>query len=331
MFVTRASLLSVFVLSACPQSAMADTPLGYLEGHGSKALAIVPLTWGLLILSMAVVLIVSALVMWGILRRHPGAGTNVVARHQDGLRYVYAGIALTILVLAISVGWTMVVLAKINSPPGTPALTLDVTAKQWWWDVRYESEKPHEVFETANEIHIPVGKPVEIKLRSPDVIHSFWIPALTGKTDVIPGQTNTTWMQASNAGTFIGQCAEFCGLEHARMGLRVIAEPDDKFEAWRAKQLEPPHGDPAGGIVFLQRCGVCHAVRGTAAGGAYGPDLSHLMTRSTLAAGTIPNTPGYLSAWIIDPERIKPGTRMPAVGLSGPELEKIRTYLATLQ
>jgi cytochrome c oxidase subunit 2 len=182
-----------------------------------------------------------------------------------------------------------------------------------------------------------VGEPVAVKLRSDDVIHSFWVPALSGKTDVIPGQINTTWIEANTPGTFLGACTEYCGLQHAHMAIRVVAEPRDRFEAWRDNQLksgEPPQNatdENAGLTAFERRCAVCHTVRGTPAGGVFGPDLSHLMTRATLAAGAVSNDGGDLAGWIADPQQIKPGARMPQVQLSGDELQSITTFLTSLK
>jgi cytochrome c oxidase subunit 2 len=322
-----------------PDIALADTPLSYLTSSGPKADWTVHLTWGLLLISIFVVVLMSALVMWAIFRpRTPGEGNAPgESPNVSGFDIFGWGLIATTLILAGSVGWTMVTLAAINQPSRPPAVTIEVTGKQWWWKVNYLNKEPSKSFQTANEIHIPVGEPVEVKLRSDDVIHSFWVPALTGKTDVIPGQINTTWMQASTAGTFLGACSEYCGLQHAHMAIRVVAEPRDKFEAWRDDQLKS--GEPqqsasaaqAGLAAFERRCAACHTVRGTLAGGIFGPDLSHLMTRGTLAAGAIPNDEGDLAGWIADPQHIKPGTRMPQVPLSGDELQSITTYLTSLK
>jgi len=315
--------------------ASANSPLGYLTAAGPKSQTVLPLTWTLLGLSVAVVLVMSALVLWGIWRRAPeSTPESSIGRGPGGLALIRAGIAATVVALFASVVGTMIVLADVSKPATKPALTIDVTAKQWWWDVRYEPTEPDLTFTTANEIHIPVGKSVAINLRSSDVIHSFWVPALSGKMDAVPGQVNTTWIEASKPGTYLGQCSEFCGTQHARMGFRIVAETEKAFSAWCQAQLQPAHsadGNPSlveGQTKFMQRCAACHALRGTDAGGVYGPDLTHLMTRKTLAAGTVPNSPGYLSAWIADPQGIKPGTRMPSVDLSGPDLQAIRTYLA---
>jgi cytochrome c oxidase subunit 2 len=217
-----------------------------------------------------------------------------------------------------------------------PALTVQVAAKQWWWGLRYTSTDPSRTFITANEIHIPVGQPVRFELASLDVIHSFWIPQLGGKMDVIPGQTNVTWLQADKPGVYRGQCAVFCGAEHAHMALEVIADTPRAFRAWQDGQLrETPVGastqERAGERVFQAHCAVCHAIRGSDAAGILGPDLSHLMSRRTLAAGLLANTPGNLAGWIADPQALKPGSKMPDHLVSGPDLSAVVLYLDALQ
>jgi cytochrome c oxidase subunit 2 len=189
-------------------------------------------------------------------------------------------------------------------------------------------------------MHIPVGKPVRVVLNTADVIHSFWVPALTGKMDTIPGQNNTTWLQADKEGVYRGQCTEYCGQQHAHMGFMVTADAPGAFDDWWRDQNRGPDrihpnipADAAdkGETVFMQHCAVCHTVRGTLAQGKIGPDLSHLMDRKTLAAATVPNTPGYLSGWISNPQHIKPGNLMPALRLSADELGSLRSFLQTLQ
>jgi cytochrome c oxidase subunit 2 len=175
---------------------------------------------------------------------------------------------------------------------------------------------------------------VRIELSSEDVIHSFWIPQLAGKMDAIPGRTNVLWLQADKPGVYRGQCGEFCGAQHARMAMVVIADTPQAYAAWRTGQLRPaPVADGPvhpGAATFESHCGACHTVRGTQAGGLLGPDLTHLMSRRTIAAGILPNTPGTLAAWISDPQSIKPGSRMPAPRLSPTELQAVLGYLRTL-
>jgi cytochrome c oxidase subunit 2 len=216
-------------------------------------------------------------------------------------------------------------------------LTIEVTGLQWWWNVEYVDTVPSRRVVTANEIHVPVGVPVQIIAKSHDVIHSFWVPSLHGKKDLIPGHTTATWFQADTAGLYRGQCAEFCGHQHAKMALWVVAEPREAYEKWYASQLETPP-NPADSIasvgqeVFLSRtCAMCHTIAGTLAASHVGPDLSHVGSRRSIAAGTLPNTRSNLAAWISDPQAIKPGSRMPATTLSPSELNSLVTYLETLK
>lgn len=312
-----------------------DQPLGYLHTYGPRADPATTLTWGLMDISIAVVVIVTALVVVGVLvRRVRVAGRDMPAARTgaSGLNWLYVGLALTILTLGVSLIWTVQVLAQINSPAGHPALTLEVTGHQWWWEARYLSDQPGQTFVTANEIHIPVGRPVLVRVIGADVIHSFWVPALTGKTDTVPGRTNLTWLQADRAGTYRGQCTEYCGVQHAHMGFYVVADPPTAFEAWRGRQIAAAPDDASPGAeLFDARCGACHTVRGRSAGGVVGPDLTHLMSRQTLAAGTLPNTPSNLAGWVSHPQALKPGALMPATNLTGPELNQVVAYLETLR
>jgi cytochrome c oxidase subunit 2 len=320
--------------------AQAHAPLGFLSGYGDRADPVVGLTWGVLIISIAVSVIIAVLLsiaIWhrpGIEAPAPGA-TLEVQRRPGSMRWVWIGVAGSSVVLLFSVAWTMEVLVKVTSPATPPALTIEVTGYQWWWQVRYLDSDPSQNFTTANEIHIPTGVPVMFRLVGGDVIHSFWVPALFGKTDVIPGQTNETWLEARAPGVYQGQCTEYCGLEHAHMAFLVIAQAPADFQQWRAHQLQSP-AEPgsaqiiAGQSAFDVHCGSCHAVRGTDAAGALGPDLSHLMTRRTLAAGTLPNDPIDLMRWVADPQALKPGSLMPRPELSSSELADVRAYMDTL-
>ncbi|QAY96389.1 cytochrome c oxidase subunit II [Methylovirgula ligni] len=317
------------------------TPLSYLSGFGAKAYPVTALTWGLLIISILVVVIVTALVFFGVLvRRAPRDATVravAVQRSGEGLGWLGFGVGVSTIVLVISAIWTMEVLAKINAPPsGAMPLAIEITGQQWWWKARYLNGDPSKILTTADEFHIPVGRPVRIQLIGADVIHSFWVPALTGKTETIPGQTNVTWLEADKPGRYRGQCTEYCGQQHAHMAFFVIAEPPSDFQRWLDAQLKPA-ATPSSPVlvndqnIFVQRCGECHTVRGSMAGGSVAPDLTHLMSRETLAADTLPNTPGALAGWIADPQAQKPGTNMPDLYLSGPELTAVTTYLRTLQ
>jgi cytochrome c oxidase subunit 2 len=335
----RAMLASALVLA--PGAAHADTPMSYLWAYGASAYPVTALTWRLLILSVVVIVIIGVLCLGAIFRRRSppeqvGPGRLAVERSRGGLSWIYIGTGITTVTLVVFAIWGYMTLAAVGQPPGNAALTIEVTGHQWWWEVRYLSDDPSRIFNTANEIHIPTGEPVRFRLTGADVVHSFWVPKLSGKTDTIPGQSNSTWLEASKPGIYRGQCTEYCGQQHAHMALVVVAEPPEQFKAWWDDQLKPPAApgtqEAADGLAtFRVRCGGCHAVRGTEAGGDFGPDLSHLMTRRTIAAGTLPNTPGYLSAWIADPQALKPGSRMPILDLTGPELAHVRSFLETLQ
>jgi cytochrome c oxidase subunit 2 len=246
--------------------------------------------------------------------------------------------------LAVATGLTVLILTGLSYAgqrrlfgDDTDGLTVRVRGHQWWWELQYTDPDPSRGFYTANEIHVPVGEPVKLQLESTDVIHSFWVPSLMGKQDLIPGRTNTLRFTAERAGIYRGQCAEFCGMQHAKMGLLVIAEEPEAFARWRAAQVQPrvePASDEAkaGEQAFVGApCSMCHQVRGTGAAGRVGPELTHVGSRRTLAAGTLPMSRGNLAAWIVDPHGIKPGVNMPLVALDPDQLNTISAYLEGLK
>lgn len=212
-----------------------------------------------------------------------------------------------------------------------------VVGRQWWWEVQYVGDKTL-VATTANEIHVPLGWPVEIELESRDVIHSFWVPALHGKVDLVPGRKNRIRIVADEAGRYEGQCAEYCGLQHSRMMFAVVAEPMEDYQRWLAHQAEPakPPADPEaqrGLVVFeTKACGLCHTIRGTRAAASVGPDLTHLASRQGIAANSYPRSRAYLEAWITHAQSLKVGAQMPDVtDLSGEDLQALARYLEGLQ
>ncbi len=212
-----------------------------------------------------------------------------------------------------------------------------VVGRQWWWEVQYVGDKTL-VATTANEIHVPLGWPVEIELESRDVIHSFWVPALHGKVDLVPGRKNRIRIVADEAGRYEGQCAEYCGLQHSRMMFAVVAEPMEDYQRWLAHQAEPAKApsspEAARGLELFETkaCGLCHTVRGSRAGGGVGPDLTHLASRQGIAANSYPRSRAYLQAWITHAQSLKPGNQMPNVtAMTGDELNAIATYLEGLQ
>ena len=217
------------------------------------------------------------------------------------------------------------------------ALTIQVTGKRWWWAVSYLDENGERLFETANEIHIPAGVPVRLRLLSADVIHSLWVPKLGGKVDLVPGRTNHLWIQANQPGVYRGQCAEFCGIQHAKMSLYVVADTAKDFADWKLAQQQPakaPSDSLArrGRDVFANgACAKCHTIRGVSSVSRFGPDLTHLASRRSLAAGTLPNRRGHLGGWIADPQSVKPGNLMPAVPLAAEDFHALLHYLEALE
>ena len=302
-----------------------------LAPAGPQAARLAHLFWIFFWVCAAVYVVMFALLVVS-LSRPP----SPVFEETRRLRLVMLGGALTTLILVSLLGASVraghglnpMLNAAKNAPAGAgDAITVRVTARQWWWEFQYPGAHPDERVTTANELHIPVGRPVLLELRSRDVIHSFWVPALHGKRDLIPGHDSTTYIQADQAGRYRGQCAEFCGAQHAKMGFLVVAEDGATFAAWLKHQRQaaaPPSTAAAvrGRALFLgSACPMCHTVSGTLAGATMGPDLTHVASRSTLGAGSIPNVRGHLAGWIIDSQNIKPGNQMPPVPLRGEELQ----------
>lgn len=250
---------------------------------------------------------------------------------------VASAIVITLLALFAVLFMSVITGKKVEGLTSKNSITIQVTGHQWWWEVIYPNPQADQTVITANEIHVPLHKPVVILTNSADVIHSFWAPSINGKRDLLPGYSSAFWIQIDQPGIYRGQCAEFCGLQHAHMGFAIIAEDDDKFQAWQAQQLKPANepSDPEatrGRAVFLTHtCLMCHTIRGTDAGSKYGPDLTHLASRQMIAAETLPNTSGALAGWIVDPQRVKPGNKMAPNPLPPDDLQALVKYLQTLQ
>jgi cytochrome c oxidase subunit II len=242
-----------------------------------------------------------------------------------------AGMVVPIAVLAVLFVISDIFVIRTTQAPaaGATRLTVIVTGQQWWWEIRYPGTRAV----TANELHIPARTPVRVEVRTADVIHSFWVPELNRKIDAIPGRTNVVELDADASGTYRGQCAEFCGVQHTHMGLEVVAQPRAEFERWLAREAKPaaPPTTAAarrGERVFTTGpCQSCHTIRGTSAGGDVGPDLTHLAARRTLGANTVPNTPEYLRSWIRGSQEVKPGNDMPDIGLTPARLDDLVAYL----
>lgn len=290
------------------------------------------------LVSFVVFVLVMAALLWAALRRRADATTTHDPSTERGLRTaILLATGLTVVILLAFLVFDISVGRAITRNPGKQALQIRVTGHQWWWEVQYRDSLPKNWVTTANEIHIPVGRPVVFELRSTDVIHSFWPPNLSGKRDEIPGNENSLWFQADSAGVYRGQCAEFCGHQHAKMGFLVVAEPPDDFARWLAGQRDTATTPVdsftrRGQEVFLaSSCVMCHAIAGTPAGSRVGPDLTHLASRRTIAAGTLPNTRGNLAGWIVDPQSIKPGVKMPPNRLDPADLQALLGYLESLK
>jgi cytochrome c oxidase subunit 2 len=369
----RASTAVALLAAEMLAQPIAVAPQSALEPGGPAAKRIGDL-WNLMLwLGSAVTVVVLAGLAYAIWRHRPASEVPEADRPPDargettndesggrghtergrprsertGVRVmVGAGAVFPAIVLGVLLVFVMRVLAATSLPShvvGQPAdppregeLTVAVTGHQFWWEVQYIDRDPQRHFRTANELRIPVGRRVVVRLAAGDVIHSFWVPGLQGKMDNIPGRTNALWIEASAPGRWRGQCAEYCGVQHAKMAFVVVAVPPDEYDAWAARQREPRRepvdsASRADEATFLgSGCVLCHAVQGTPARGTLGPDLTHLASRLTLAAGTLPNTPGHLHGWIADPQAIKPGSRMPAVPMTASELHAIARYLGTL-
>jgi cytochrome c oxidase subunit II len=314
------ALAAVLALAGCGSNRQST-----LSPHSKAAGEIATLWWVMLIGAWIVFgVVVMLLAVAFIRRRTQGSGDDRRARRL----ILIGGAVVPAVVLSALFALAIRTLPATSAPKGRAALTVLVVGHQWFWEVRYQGTDAV----TANEIHIPARTPVRLEVRSADVIHSFWVPELNRKIDLIPGRTNAVLLRADRVGIYRGQCAEFCGLQHANMAFEVFADPPARFRAWLARQARPAVAGGEGQQVFLAfGCAACHTIRGTSADGDVGPDLTHIASRATLAAGTIPNNQGSLAAWIVDPQHIKPGNRMPALGIQGDQLQPLLAYLERLK
>jgi cytochrome c oxidase subunit 2 len=304
--------------------------------QGPPARSIANLGTMLLVLCGVVYVVTMLALGWALIRRRH-VRDDLPETTRALTRTVTIAVAVTAVIL---VGLGVISFAAdrgLTTPSGPGAIQVEVVGHQWWWDFRYTDVTPSDYVDSPNELHIPVGVPVVLKVSSQDVIHSFWVPNLHGKRDLIPGQITHTWIQADTAGVYRGQCAEFCGHQHAHMSFNVVAEPMSAFLQWIAHQRQPasePQTDEQrrGRDVFLQTtCVTCHTVRGTDAGSRAGPELTHVGSRLTIAAGTLPNVRGHLAGWIANPQTIKPGVRMPANPLQSDDLQAVLSYVRSLR
>ena len=339
LFTGALSMFFALGLSASP--AFADGASGVtniFKPDGTPARAIVDYTMLVLAICAVIFVIVAGLLVYTVTRfRH--------RREDDGHEppQVYGSnqieLAWTVIPILIVFVLSLVTARTIaevqNAVPPPRALKVTVVGHQWWWEVRY----PDLGIVTANELHVPVSdaaqpRPTFLKLESADVAHSFWVPQLAGKTDAIPNRNNSMWIDPVTPGTYLGNCAEYCGTQHARMLIRVIVHPPGEFEEWVAEQKTDAGIDAqvkAGrDIFFSTSCVNCHTINGTQANGKFGPDLTHLMSRETLGSGAALNTPEKLRAWVRNPQSLKPGCYMPDMQLTDEEMDQLVRYLLTL-
>jgi cytochrome c oxidase subunit 2 len=309
-----------------------------LNPAGPQAAHISSLWWLMFWVSAAVFVIVFGLAMAAMARGRRPAEQNVDVRSEAHLTLAVAiGVGVTVVTLFGLLAATMAAHRAILSLGAESALTINVTGHQFWWEIEYDDAVPSRRVTTANEIHIPVGRPVVLKVTSRDVIHSFWAPNLTGKRDLVPGIMSAIWLQADRPAVYRGQCAEFCGKQHAHMAFEIVAEPDAQFERWldaqRATAPPPPSQAAARGqTVFMSaQCVLCHTVRGTPAAGRVGPDLTHVGTRGKIASATLPTDAADVAAWIRDPQHYKPGSQMPPTRLTDADTQALSEYLVNLK
>jgi cytochrome c oxidase subunit II len=320
---TRATLLGlplVLALAGCGGNQNTLDPAGHPERSISNLFWVM---FGVAIVGFG--LIVFLLFLGWVRRAQPnlpgGRGEAAATRIVLGF-----GVALPIVLLSALFIWSDFFVMRSTAAParGSTPLTIHVIGHQWWWEVRYDNSTAV----TANEIHIPVGTRVGVVLTTADVIHSFWVPELNRKVDMIPGTENRLLLIADHPGVYRGQCAEFCGLQHANMAVEVVAQPKAQFDAWLAHNEQPAvHGSP----LFAQNCSGCHAIRGTSSHATVGPDLTHFASRRTIAAATFANTPQNLREWLRDPQHVKPGNRMPNLRLSDADWAALQRYVDSLR
>jgi cytochrome c oxidase subunit 2 len=330
--IVGAAALLALALGLGPTPVLAQQPGGPFSPASPQARAISDHFILVLILAGVVFVIVEGLLIYVLLRFRARSGDPEPRPIFENQRIEITWTAIPLVVVAILFVLMLPVMGVAeNAPPDAYAVT--VTGHQFWWEFRY----PQANAIAANEMHVPVGEKVRLVLQSADVIHSFWIPRLNGKMDLIPGQTNDWLIEAEAPGEYVGQCSEFCGVQHAWMLLRVFAQPRAELDAWVAQQASPAVAptDPTaqrGQQIFQQQaCGVCHAIRGTSAFGGVGPDLTHVGSRTTLAAGALTNSSDNLQRWLRDPQRIKPGANMPAFKLSDADVQALTSYLEGLK
>lgn len=341
------AIIPVMLLPGC------GTPQSTLQAHGPAAEQIAFLSWFMTILFVVVTVIMWGLLSWGFWKRRGTLAEHAPITEGGGQAWIaIGGLAVPLIILTVIFilglrllaafpihgmhgGMNMAGMAGMEDEAAKPSIV--IVGHQWWWEVHYLGESTDQAFTTANEIHIPAGRPVNIELQSRDVMHSFWVPSLHGKVDLIPGRSNFIRIEASKPGDYEGQCAEYCGAQHAHMRLLVVAQNPDEFDRWSQQQRKPaaqPTSDDAsaGQEVFLEgACAICHQIRGTQAGGTVAPDLTHIAGRRLIAGNSFPNNTAYLEAWVTHAQSLKPEAQMPDLAMfTGKQLRQLVEYLRQL-
>lgn len=334
------SLLPILVLSGCRGSQSA------LDAGGVQSARLENLWWIFFAVCAAVYLIVMAVLLVAFYRaKKVGAGEDTppetapdAEREKRAGNVVKAAVVVTIIALFALMLTSFRTGRSVNSLSQAPEpLSIKVTGHQWWWEIEYRDKTPSNNVTTANEIHLPVGRPVRLELVSNDVIHSFWVPNLHGKKDLIPNLPTVFYLQADKPGTYFGQCAEFCGYQHAKMRFTVVAESPEDFNNWlnagQQSSIQPATDlQKRGQEIFLTTsCVQCHTIQGTIAAARVGPNLTHIASRSFIAAGSLENTREHLQRWVTDPQLIKPGIKMPMNNYSPEDLQALIEYLESLK
>lgn len=339
---TLVAAAGLMVLVACAPTPTDGEQLGMWPPRGTGAQVIDTHWWTMLIIGGAVWVIVTVMLIATMIRRRQDPKGD---GRRGPLFVAVAGAVIPGVIVAGVMAQAVVVLQQTNPLDDDGETVIEVTGHKFWWEVEY----PEEGVVTANEIHIPTGQRVRLELTAADVIHSVWVPQLGGKTDMVPGHANSMWLETDEPGQYWGQCAEYCGVQHAQMRFLVIAHEPEEYQSWLAHhsqaaedgQLPAAEGAEIteeeeliawGREVFMSSsCVYCHAVQGTEAQGEFGPDLTHMASRETIGAGILPNNPGNMAAWVVDPQSIKPGNEMPGTDLDGPELQALLAYLESLE
>jgi cytochrome c oxidase subunit 2 len=327
------AVLLALASSCVAQSVTFSSPTNIFAPASTPAKSIFRLSLFVLVITGVIFVVVGSLLAYAVVkfRKRKDDDSREPAQVYGSNQVEIAWTVIPILIVVVLFMATARVIANVQKAAPADAVHVTVIGHQFWWEYRYPGFK----VVTANELHVPVGTSTELKLLSADTDHSFWVPRLAGKTDLIPNHPNVMWIDPQESGLFLGQCAQYCGTQHAKMLLRVYVQPRAEFEHWIRQQSQPAQlsdAVPEGRHIFeATSCVNCHTIAGTLARGRFGPDLTHLMSRDTIAAGITANTHENLRSWIQDPSRLKPGSLMPAMGLNEHDLNAVTAYLETLR